>query len=100
MDYVFLTGVSIEEQLSTGGTLWFMDLTMPDTTWILPITLGFLNLLIVEVWDITIISSLADSQFTIANNTSVILSKGRLENCDISVLHLMQSAQTVLFRLW
>ncbi|XP_066483556.1 cytochrome c oxidase assembly protein COX18, mitochondrial isoform X2 [Tiliqua scincoides] len=43
-------GVSIEEQLSTGGTLWFMDLTAPDTTWILPITLGLLNLLIVEIF--------------------------------------------------
>lgn len=43
-------GVSIEEQLSTGGTLWFTDLTVPDTTWILPITLGLLNLLIVEIF--------------------------------------------------
>ncbi|XP_053116460.1 cytochrome c oxidase assembly protein COX18, mitochondrial [Hemicordylus capensis] len=43
-------GVSIQEQLSTGGTLWFMDLTIPDSTWILPITLGLLNLLIVEIF--------------------------------------------------
>uniref|UniRef100_A0A8D2IT81 Cytochrome c oxidase assembly factor COX18 n=1 Tax=Varanus komodoensis TaxID=61221 RepID=A0A8D2IT81_VARKO len=45
-------GTYIQEQLSTGGTLWFMDLTVPDSTWILPIILGTLNLLIVEVWKI------------------------------------------------
>ncbi|XP_015272011.1 PREDICTED: mitochondrial inner membrane protein COX18 [Gekko japonicus] len=40
----------IQEQLSVGGTLWFMDLTAPDHTLILPITLGLLNLLIVEIF--------------------------------------------------
>lgn len=45
--------VSVQEQFSTGGTLWFTDLTAPDSTWIMPVSLGLLNLLIVEVcwWD-------------------------------------------------
>ncbi|XP_061445839.1 cytochrome c oxidase assembly protein COX18, mitochondrial [Rhineura floridana] len=43
-------GLFIQEQLSTGGIFWFMDLTVPDSTWILPITLGILNLLIVEIF--------------------------------------------------
>uniref|UniRef100_A0A8D0GTF8 Cytochrome c oxidase assembly factor COX18 n=1 Tax=Sphenodon punctatus TaxID=8508 RepID=A0A8D0GTF8_SPHPU len=41
---------TIQDQLSTGGILWFTDLTMPDTTWILPISVGLLNLLIVEMF--------------------------------------------------
>ncbi|XP_041653419.1 cytochrome c oxidase assembly protein COX18, mitochondrial [Cheilinus undulatus] len=36
--------------LSTGGALWFSDLTLPDSTWILPVCLGLINLLIVEVF--------------------------------------------------
>ncbi|XP_033024707.1 cytochrome c oxidase assembly protein COX18, mitochondrial [Lacerta agilis] len=43
-------GFLIQEQLSTGGVLWFPDLTVPDSTWILPIALGLLNLLIVEIF--------------------------------------------------
>ncbi|XP_054847577.1 cytochrome c oxidase assembly protein COX18, mitochondrial [Eublepharis macularius] len=43
-------GFSIQEQLSTGGTLWFTDLTAPDPTLVLPIALGLLNLLIVEMF--------------------------------------------------
>ncbi|XP_075785514.1 cytochrome c oxidase assembly protein COX18, mitochondrial isoform X3 [Pelodiscus sinensis] len=43
-------GLAVQEQLSTGGTLWFTDLTLPDTTWILPISLGLLNLLLVEIF--------------------------------------------------
>ncbi|XP_062982214.1 cytochrome c oxidase assembly protein COX18, mitochondrial [Elgaria multicarinata webbii] len=43
-------GLFIQEQLSTGGILWFKDLTVPDSTWILPIALGILNLLIVEIF--------------------------------------------------
>lgn len=42
--------LAVQEQLSTGGTLWFTDLTIPDTTWILPVSLGLLNLLIVEIF--------------------------------------------------
>uniref|UniRef100_A0A452IFD7 Membrane insertase YidC/Oxa/ALB C-terminal domain-containing protein n=1 Tax=Gopherus agassizii TaxID=38772 RepID=A0A452IFD7_9SAUR len=40
----------VQEQLSTGGTLWFTDLTVPDSTWILPVSLGLFNLLIVEIF--------------------------------------------------
>lgn len=42
-------GVSVQEQLTTGGVLWFPDLTALDSTWILPISVGVINLLIVEV---------------------------------------------------
>ncbi|XP_032091210.1 cytochrome c oxidase assembly protein COX18, mitochondrial isoform X2 [Thamnophis elegans] len=45
-------GLLIQEQFSTGGILWFKDLTLPDSTWILPITLGLLNLLIVEIFSL------------------------------------------------
>ncbi|XP_069710932.1 cytochrome c oxidase assembly protein COX18, mitochondrial [Phaenicophaeus curvirostris] len=43
-------GSEVQEQFSTGGTLWFRDLTAPDSTWILPISLGLVNLLIVELF--------------------------------------------------
>ncbi|XP_017368444.1 cytochrome c oxidase assembly protein COX18, mitochondrial isoform X3 [Cebus imitator] len=43
-------GFSVPEQLATGGTLWFPDLTAPDSTWILPISVGVINLLIVEIY--------------------------------------------------
>ncbi|KAJ7313379.1 hypothetical protein JRQ81_004690 [Phrynocephalus forsythii] len=43
-------GAFIQEQLSTGGVLWFSDLTVPDSTWIIPISLGLLNLFIVELF--------------------------------------------------
>ncbi|XP_075910100.1 cytochrome c oxidase assembly protein COX18, mitochondrial isoform X2 [Petromyzon marinus] len=36
--------------LLEGGMLWFSNLTAPDTTWILPISLGLINLLIVEMF--------------------------------------------------
>ncbi|XP_018544637.1 cytochrome c oxidase assembly protein COX18, mitochondrial [Lates calcarifer] len=36
--------------LAAGGTLWFPDLTAPDSTWILPVFLGLINLFIVEVF--------------------------------------------------
>lgn len=45
----FSAGVSVQEQLATGGVLWFPDLTALDSTWILPVSLGVINLLIVEV---------------------------------------------------
>lgn len=35
-------------QLSVGGCGWFPDLTIADSTWILPITFGILNLMNVE----------------------------------------------------
>lgn len=39
----------VHGDLATGGALWFTDLTVPDSTWILPVCLGLTNLLIVEV---------------------------------------------------
>ncbi|XP_055452461.1 cytochrome c oxidase assembly protein COX18, mitochondrial isoform X1 [Psammomys obesus] len=45
-------GVSVQEQLAAGGTLWFPDLTAVDYTWILPVSLGVVNLLIVEIFSL------------------------------------------------
>ncbi|CAN9514562.1 unnamed protein product [Ophioblennius macclurei] len=39
-----------QQQLAEGGALWFPDLTVPDSTWILPICLGLTNLVVVEVF--------------------------------------------------
>lgn len=36
-------------ELTIGGVGWIPNLVMPDTTLILPITLGLINLLIIEV---------------------------------------------------
>ncbi|KAJ1061016.1 hypothetical protein K5549_002303 [Capra hircus] len=43
-------GFSVQEQLTTGGVLWFHDLTALDSTWILPVSVGVINLLIVEIF--------------------------------------------------
>lgn len=43
-------GVSVQEQLAAGGALWFPDLTAVDSTWILPVSVGVVNLLIVEIF--------------------------------------------------
>ncbi|XP_037385976.1 cytochrome c oxidase assembly protein COX18, mitochondrial isoform X1 [Talpa occidentalis] len=43
-------GFSIQEQLAAGGVLWFPDLTAQDSTWILPVSVGVINLLIVEIF--------------------------------------------------
>ncbi|XP_065693130.2 cytochrome c oxidase assembly protein COX18, mitochondrial [Patagioenas fasciata] len=40
----------VQEQFSAGGVLWFTDLTAPESTWILPVALGLVNLLIVEIF--------------------------------------------------
>ncbi|CAJ1059292.1 cytochrome c oxidase assembly protein COX18%2C mitochondrial isoform X11 [Xyrichtys novacula] len=40
---------ALHSGLAAGGALWFPDLTTPDSTWILPVSLGLINLLIVEV---------------------------------------------------
>ncbi|XP_040442512.1 cytochrome c oxidase assembly protein COX18, mitochondrial isoform X1 [Falco naumanni] len=40
----------VQGQFSAGGALWFTDLTAPDSTWILPVLLGLVNLLIVEIF--------------------------------------------------
>ncbi|TDG95882.1 hypothetical protein EPR50_G00244250 [Perca flavescens] len=38
--------------LAVGGALWFPDLTVPDSSWMLPVCLGLTNLLIVEVFSL------------------------------------------------
>ncbi|XP_014115875.1 PREDICTED: mitochondrial inner membrane protein COX18 [Pseudopodoces humilis] len=43
-------GPAVQEQFSSGGALWFRDLTAPDSTWILPVALGLVNLLVVEIF--------------------------------------------------
>ncbi|XP_074679477.1 cytochrome c oxidase assembly protein COX18, mitochondrial [Strix aluco] len=43
-------GSEVQEQFSSGGALWFTDLTAPDSTWILPVSLGLVNFLIVEIF--------------------------------------------------
>ncbi|XP_062350057.1 cytochrome c oxidase assembly protein COX18, mitochondrial isoform X4 [Cinclus cinclus] len=43
-------GAAVQEQFSSGGVLWFTDLTVPDSTWILPVSLGLVNLLVVEIF--------------------------------------------------
>ncbi|XP_019202480.1 cytochrome c oxidase assembly protein COX18, mitochondrial isoform X2 [Oreochromis niloticus] len=42
----------LQGALAAGGALWFPDLTIPDSTWILPVCLGLTNLLIVEVFSL------------------------------------------------
>ncbi|CAL8357806.1 unnamed protein product [Merluccius merluccius] len=43
-------GSVLQTELTTGGALWFSDLTLPDHTWVLPISLGLINLLIIEMF--------------------------------------------------
>uniref|UniRef100_A0A668UVX9 Membrane insertase YidC/Oxa/ALB C-terminal domain-containing protein n=1 Tax=Oreochromis aureus TaxID=47969 RepID=A0A668UVX9_OREAU len=45
-------GYNLQGALAAGGALWFPDLTIPDSTWILPVCLGLTNLLIVEVFSL------------------------------------------------
>ncbi|XP_056144959.1 cytochrome c oxidase assembly protein COX18, mitochondrial isoform X2 [Lampris incognitus] len=42
------SGAALQSELTAGGALWFSDLTLPDSTWILPVTLGLTNLFITE----------------------------------------------------
>ncbi|KAM5193255.1 cytochrome c oxidase assembly protein COX18, mitochondrial isoform 1-T2 [Mantella aurantiaca] len=44
------TAMMLHKQLQEGGALWFPDLTVPDSTWILPLSLGFINLLLIEMF--------------------------------------------------
>lgn len=50
----------LQHELAAGGTLWFPDLTVPDSTWIIPVSLGLINLLITEVYAL---SKLEQSKF-------------------------------------
>ncbi|CAH2301431.1 mitochondrial inner membrane COX18 [Pelobates cultripes] len=43
-------GEALHRQLEEGGALWFPDLTLPDATWILPVSLGLVNLLNLEIF--------------------------------------------------
>ncbi|XP_029960832.1 cytochrome c oxidase assembly protein COX18, mitochondrial [Salarias fasciatus] len=43
---------AVQDQLAAGGALWFSDLTLPDSTWILPVCLGLTNLMVVEVFSL------------------------------------------------
>ncbi|KAL3060945.1 hypothetical protein OYC64_009204 [Pagothenia borchgrevinki] len=43
---------ALHADLAAGGALWFPDLTVPDSTWILPLALGLTNLIIVEVFSL------------------------------------------------
>ncbi|XP_036446339.1 cytochrome c oxidase assembly protein COX18, mitochondrial [Colossoma macropomum] len=40
----------LQEELAVGGALWFSNLTLPDSTWIIPVSLGLVNLLITEIF--------------------------------------------------
>ncbi|XP_072251187.1 cytochrome c oxidase assembly protein COX18, mitochondrial [Leuresthes tenuis] len=42
----------LHAELAVNGALWFSNLTVPDTTWILPVCLGLTNLVIVEVFSL------------------------------------------------
>lgn len=44
-----LSAAGPQSDLAAGGALWFYDLTVPDSSWILPVCLGLTNMLIVEV---------------------------------------------------
>ncbi|XP_034440984.1 cytochrome c oxidase assembly protein COX18, mitochondrial isoform X2 [Hippoglossus hippoglossus] len=43
---------AVQCDLAAGGALWFPDLSSPDSTWILPLGVGLINLLIVEVFSL------------------------------------------------
>ncbi|KAM4555780.1 cytochrome c oxidase assembly protein COX18, mitochondrial [Odontesthes bonariensis] len=42
----------LRAELAVSGAMWFTNLTVPDSTWILPVCLGLTNLLIVEVFSL------------------------------------------------
>lgn len=44
-----LDSSAVYSALTAGGALWFKDLTVPDSTWIIPVSLGLTNLLLVEL---------------------------------------------------
>ncbi|KAJ0023984.1 hypothetical protein NQD34_003883 [Periophthalmus magnuspinnatus] len=44
-----LDSSAVYSALAAGGALWFKDLTVPDSTWIIPVSLGLTNLLLVEL---------------------------------------------------
>lgn len=44
--------IGLQQELAAGGALWFSNLTLPDTTWIIPVSLGLINLLITEIFSL------------------------------------------------
>lgn len=48
INYNYVSGTAIDS-LSTGGVLWFSDLSLPDPLYILPVILSSSNLLNIEV---------------------------------------------------
>lgn len=44
-----LDSSEVYSALAAGGALWIKDLTVPDSTWIIPVSLGLTNLLLVEL---------------------------------------------------
>ena len=49
LNYLFSESPVLTPDLMSQGILWFPDLIVPDTTFILPVMLGVLNLTIIEV---------------------------------------------------
>lgn len=45
-----LGNTDVSAGLAAGGALWFPDLTVPDSTWIMPVSLGIINLFITEIF--------------------------------------------------
>ncbi|XP_060926273.1 cytochrome c oxidase assembly protein COX18, mitochondrial [Limanda limanda] len=43
---------AVQCDLAAGGALWFRDLSSPDSTWILPLGVGLINLLLVELFSL------------------------------------------------
>ncbi|XP_013887797.1 cytochrome c oxidase assembly protein COX18, mitochondrial [Austrofundulus limnaeus] len=43
---------ALHGELAAGGALWFPDLTVPDSTWVLPVCLGLTNLVNVEMFSL------------------------------------------------
>nr|XP_061793354.1 cytochrome c oxidase assembly protein COX18, mitochondrial-like [Nerophis lumbriciformis] len=64
-----------QPSLATGGALWFPDLTLPDATWLLPISLGLTNLLIVELFarQMTTVSSVQKWVSNVMRGISILM---------------------------
>ncbi|XP_061690487.1 cytochrome c oxidase assembly protein COX18, mitochondrial isoform X2 [Syngnathoides biaculeatus] len=69
---------SLQTCLSTGGALWFPDLTSPDSTWLLPLALGVTNLLIVERSDPSPVQKLLTNAVRVDGALLVVLQPGGL----------------------
>ncbi|XP_043273791.1 cytochrome c oxidase assembly protein COX18, mitochondrial [Venturia canescens] len=61
-------------ELMTGGVGWITNLTVPDSTFIIPVTLGLLNLLIIEMQQHSVIRSKPTKAGKILTNTARVFS--------------------------